>query len=118
MLHSPVGRAAHRDSPERAPNPLRRPGRGTLARWAVDGAECVCLTLTNHARIVLWNAPIRMVPMVDAMPKIALVTEPLASRTLPEIMDWVMADVPEIVGLEIGTGAYAPTSHCDMPRLL
>jgi len=33
-------------------------------------------------------------------------------------MDWVVAEVPEIGGLEIGTGAYAPTGHCDMPRLL
>ena len=33
-------------------------------------------------------------------------------------MDWVVAEVPEITGLEIGTGAYAPTSHCDTPRLL
>jgi sugar phosphate isomerase/epimerase len=51
-------------------------------------------------------------------PKIGLVTEPLASKPLREVMDWVVAEVPEITGLEIGTGAYAPTSHCDMPRLL
>jgi sugar phosphate isomerase/epimerase len=50
--------------------------------------------------------------------KIGLVTEPLASRPLREVMDWVVAEVPEITGLEIGTGAYAPTGHCDMPRLL
>jgi sugar phosphate isomerase/epimerase len=50
--------------------------------------------------------------------KIGLVTEPLASKPLREVMDWVIAEAPEISGLEIGTGAYAPTSHCDMPRLL
>jgi sugar phosphate isomerase/epimerase len=33
-------------------------------------------------------------------------------------MDWAVAEVPEITGLEIGTGAYAPTAHCDTPRLL
>ncbi len=50
--------------------------------------------------------------------KIGLVTEPLTSRPLREVMDWVVAEVPEIIGLEIGTGAYAPTGHCDMPELL
>ena len=50
--------------------------------------------------------------------KIALVTEPLADRPLPTVMDWLAAEVPEIAGLEIGTGAYAPTGHCDMPGLL
>src|SRR5262245_51329883 len=52
------------------------------------------------------------------LPKIGLVTEALASKPLREVMDWVVAEVPEITGLEIGTGAYAPTGHCDMPRLL
>jgi sugar phosphate isomerase/epimerase len=56
--------------------------------------------------------------MAACKPKIGLVTEPLASKPLSEIMDWVVAEVPEITGLEIGTGAYAPTSHCDLPRLL
>ena len=50
--------------------------------------------------------------------KIGLVTEPLASKPLREVMDWVISEVPEISALEIGAGAYAPTSHCDMPRLL
>ena len=56
--------------------------------------------------------------MVALKLKIGLVTEPLASKPLHEVMDWVISEVPEISGLEIGTGAYAPTSHCDMPRLL
>jgi sugar phosphate isomerase/epimerase len=56
--------------------------------------------------------------MAPLQPKIGLVTEPLASQPLREVLDWVVAEVPEISGLEIGTGAYAPTSHCDMPRLL
>jgi sugar phosphate isomerase/epimerase len=56
--------------------------------------------------------------MAACNPEIGLVTEPLASKPLPEIMDWIVAEVPEITGLEIGTGAYAPTSHCDLPRLL
>jgi sugar phosphate isomerase/epimerase len=56
--------------------------------------------------------------MASLKPKIGLVTEPLISKPLPEVMDWVVAEVPEITGLEIGTGAYAPTNHCDTPRLL
>src|SRR5262249_60003283 len=50
--------------------------------------------------------------------KIGLVTEALAGKPLREVMDWVIAEAPEIGGLEIGTGGYAPTTHCDMPRLL
>ena len=30
----------------------------------------------------------------------------------------LITEAPEIRSHEIGTGAYAPTSHCDMPRLL
>lgn len=56
--------------------------------------------------------------MAPAKIKIGLVTEPLAGKPLPEVMDWVIAEAPEITGLEIGTGAYAPVTHCDMPRLL
>ena len=51
-------------------------------------------------------------------PRIGLVTEPLASEPLLAVMDWLVSEVPEITDLEIGTGGYAPTSHCDMPHLL
>lgn len=33
-------------------------------------------------------------------------------------MDWLVRTTPRVVSLEVGTGAYAPTSHCDMPLLL
>jgi sugar phosphate isomerase/epimerase len=56
--------------------------------------------------------------MADVSPAIGLVTEALISQPLTEVMDWLTREVPEITGLEIGTGAYAPTNHCDMPRLL
>jgi sugar phosphate isomerase/epimerase len=49
---------------------------------------------------------------------IGLVTEALIRRPLTDVMDWLVHDVPEITGLEVGTGAYAPTNHCNMPRLL
>src|SRR5215813_5212337 len=56
--------------------------------------------------------------MVVPSLKIGMVTEALANKPLREVMDWVIAEAPEISGLEIGTGAYAPTGHCDMARLL
>jgi sugar phosphate isomerase/epimerase len=52
------------------------------------------------------------------MPDIGLVTEPLAHMTLTAMLDWLAANVPEITALEIGTGAYAPTPHCDMNLML
>lgn len=51
-------------------------------------------------------------------PRLGLVTEPLAHLPLTDIMDWLTQEVPEITDLEIGTGGYAPVSHCDMPLLL
>src|SRR5256885_15345826 len=54
----------------------------------------------------------------DGGPRIGIVTEPMANRPLIEVMDWLVAAEPSITQLEIGTGGYAPTSHCDMPLLL
>jgi len=51
-------------------------------------------------------------------PRLGLVTEPFAERSLEALMDWVVREVPEITDLEIGAGAYAPTAHCDAPALL
>lgn len=56
--------------------------------------------------------------MATDFPDISLVTEALIRRSLTDLMDWLVHDVPEITGLEIGTGAYAPTNHCNMPHLL
>lgn len=49
---------------------------------------------------------------------IAVVTEALAHHRLAEVMDWLLKAAPQVTGLEIGTGGYAPTSHCDMALLL
>jgi len=54
----------------------------------------------------------------DGGPRIGVVTEPMANRPLIEVMDWLITAEPSITQLEIGTGGYAPTSHCDMPLLL
>jgi sugar phosphate isomerase/epimerase len=47
-----------------------------------------------------------------------LVTEAFADRSLGDVMDWLVEKAPLVTDLEIGTGGYAPTGHCDMPRLL
>jgi len=46
------------------------------------------------------------------------VLEAFAARPLVEVMDWLVRDAPSVTDLEIGTGGYAPTTHCDMPLLL
>jgi sugar phosphate isomerase/epimerase len=56
--------------------------------------------------------------MTEVSPAIGLVTEALIQQPLTAVMDWLVRDVPEVTGLEIGTGAYASTNHCDMSRLL
>lgn len=56
--------------------------------------------------------------MSNYLPRLGLVTEPLANMALTDVMDWLVAEVPAITDLEIGTGGYAPVSHCDMPLLL
>jgi sugar phosphate isomerase/epimerase len=50
--------------------------------------------------------------------RIGLVTEAMAGRPLVEVMDWLLKAAPEVTDLEIGTGGYAPTGHCDMNVLL
>lgn len=51
-------------------------------------------------------------------PRIGLVTEAFADRPLVEVMDWLAGACPSLTDLEIGTGGYAPTTHCDLARLL
>jgi sugar phosphate isomerase/epimerase len=50
--------------------------------------------------------------------RIGVVTEPLVDRPLTEVMDWLAREVPLVTDLEIGTGGYAPTNHCDLQALL
>jgi sugar phosphate isomerase/epimerase len=52
------------------------------------------------------------------VPRVGVVTEALAKRPLVEVMDWLAREVPDVTDLEIGTGGYAPTTHCDMRALL
>jgi sugar phosphate isomerase/epimerase len=50
--------------------------------------------------------------------RIGVVTEVFANQSLASVMDWLVRKAPLVSDLEIGTGGYAPTGHCDMPRLL
>jgi sugar phosphate isomerase/epimerase len=47
-----------------------------------------------------------------------LVTEAFANRSLIDVMDWLVQNARLVTDVEIGTGGYAPTSHCDMRHLL
>jgi sugar phosphate isomerase/epimerase len=51
-------------------------------------------------------------------PRIGLVAEAMSNRPLNEVMDWLRRKAPEITDLEIGTGGYAPTTHCDLATFL
>ena len=51
-------------------------------------------------------------------PRLGVVTEAFANRPLVDVMDWIVANAPTVAALEVGAGGYAPTGHCDLPRLL
>lgn len=51
-------------------------------------------------------------------PRIGIVCEAFATRPLAEVMDWLAKECPAVTDLEIGTGGYAPTRHCDLALLL
>jgi sugar phosphate isomerase/epimerase len=53
-----------------------------------------------------------------AEPLLALVTEAFLDWPLIKLLDWLVAEVPEIDGVEIGTGGYAPHPHCDRQALI
>jgi sugar phosphate isomerase/epimerase len=54
----------------------------------------------------------------SSSPHIGLVTEAFANRPLVDVMNWLVREAPVVTDLEIGTGGYAPTGHCDMGLLL
>jgi sugar phosphate isomerase/epimerase len=51
-------------------------------------------------------------------PFLAVVTEAFLDWSLPELLDWLLAEAPEIGALEIGSGGYAPHPHCDREAML
>ncbi len=50
--------------------------------------------------------------------RLAVVTEAFVNRSLLEMLDWLAGAVPEVAGLELGSGGYAPSPHCDRALLL
>ena len=50
--------------------------------------------------------------------RIGVVTEAFANQPLAQVMDWLLRAAPGITDLEIGTGGYAPTGHCDLHALM
>jgi sugar phosphate isomerase/epimerase len=56
--------------------------------------------------------------LVNAPPRIGIVTEAMARRPLIEVMDWLVREAPGVTDLEIGSGGYAPPTHCDVSLVL
>lgn len=50
--------------------------------------------------------------------RMGVVTEAFADRPLVEVMDWLAREAPAVTDLEIGTGGYAPLTHCDLRLVL
>lgn len=50
--------------------------------------------------------------------QVGLLTDSLVDWSLSEILDWIPTGAPQIVALELGTGAYSPAPHCDRAALL
>jgi sugar phosphate isomerase/epimerase len=50
--------------------------------------------------------------------RLAVVTEAFLDRPLATLLDWLTAAAPQVTGLELGSGGYAPHPHCDRGKLL
>jgi sugar phosphate isomerase/epimerase len=50
--------------------------------------------------------------------RIALFTDAMGDRPLEEILAWLVADVPEVTEVELGTGGYSSAPHCPLRQLL
>jgi sugar phosphate isomerase/epimerase len=50
--------------------------------------------------------------------RVGLFTDSLERLSLAELLDWLEHELPEVRELEIGTGGYSPTPHCDLDALL
>lgn len=51
-------------------------------------------------------------------PALAVVTEAFLHWPLPKLLDWLIAEAPEIRAVELGSGGYAPHPHCDREAML
>jgi sugar phosphate isomerase/epimerase len=50
--------------------------------------------------------------------RIGLFTDSLPHLSLHELLGWLDQELPDVKDLEIGTGGYSPTPHCDLETLL
>jgi sugar phosphate isomerase/epimerase len=50
--------------------------------------------------------------------RVGLFTDSLEHLTLDELLTWLEQELPMVRDLEIGTGGYSPTPHCDLGALL
>lgn len=50
--------------------------------------------------------------------RVGLFTDGLAHLSLDDTLDWLAAELPDVRDLEIGTGGFSPTPHCDLQGLL
>jgi len=50
--------------------------------------------------------------------RIGVFTDALADRSLAEALNWLVAELPSVREVEIGTGGYSPGPHCDRVGLL
>jgi sugar phosphate isomerase/epimerase len=57
-------------------------------------------------------------PSCQPRRRLAVVAEAFVDRTLTELLDWLAGAAPEVTGLELGSGGYAPHPHCDRELLL
>lgn len=50
--------------------------------------------------------------------RLAVVAEAFVDRSLIALMKWLADAAPQVTGLELGSGGYAPRPHCDRELLL
>lgn len=50
--------------------------------------------------------------------RVGVFTDGLGHLALDEALDWLATELPEVKDLEIGTGGFSPTPHCDVDALL
>ena len=50
--------------------------------------------------------------------RIGLFTDGLGDRAVGDVLDWLAAELPDVRDVELGTGGYSPSPHCDRAKLL
>jgi sugar phosphate isomerase/epimerase len=50
--------------------------------------------------------------------RLGVVLEAFLDRSLDDVLALLARSAPSVTDLEVGVGGYAPTPHCDVPRLL